>query len=97
MKSHWIQGLSSDSCPKTLQEKVERDFGHKDTEASHVTMDAELELCSPKPRGIWSQWKLEQARKGFPLEPLREYSPTDTLIQTSDLQNYQKVSFCGFA
>lgn len=47
------------SVLRLYKKKVERDFGHKDTEASHVTMDAELELCSPKPRGIWSQWKLE--------------------------------------
>lgn len=77
---------------RPYKKTVQRDFGHIDTEANHVTMDAELELCSPKPRGIWNHWKLEEAGKGFPLEPLRESSPIDTLIQTSDLQNYWKVS-----
>lgn len=43
---------------------------------------------APCPKGHLESLEVGRGEKGFPLEPLREYSPTDTLIQTSDLQNY---------
>lgn len=43
-------------------------------------MDASLELCSCKPRNVWSQWKLAEPRKDSPLEPWRKCGPPNSLI-----------------
>lgn len=89
MKSSWIIWVdpkSNDKCPYIRERQRQKRERHRHRGDDHVKTKAETRVKLPQAKEAWSQQKPEEARKDFPLEPLRKPGQANTLISVSDHQ-----------
>lgn len=89
MTSSWIICVGpkfNDQCPYIRERQRQKRERHRHRGDDHVKTEAETRVMLPQAKEAWSQQKLEEARKDFPLEPLREPGQANTFISVSDHQ-----------
>lgn len=81
----------------------QRDIRHTHREGSNVKVEAETERCSYKSRNVGSyQKEVGRREQILPLSLQRDtalttpwFQPNENWLQTSDLQNSEKINFCS--
>lgn len=91
------------TIPCILVRRRQRDIRHTHREGSHVKVEAETERCSHKSRNVGSyQKEVGRREQILPLSLQRDialttpwFQPNENWLQTSDLQNGERINFCS--